>query len=104
MVRGAIPYDTRPSLILTIHGTMIAQRYVSDILHPTCVSTNRKAPRSYIFQQDNASPQTTRVSQDCVHQTSIFPWPARSLYLSPIEHIWDRFRRQVFQPRSLTKS
>ncbi|GFU80167.1 transposable element Tcb1 transposase [Trichonephila clavipes] len=42
-----------------------------------------------IFQQDNARPHTTRVSQDCLRTLNTLLWPARSPDLSPVEHIWD---------------
>ncbi|GFW69730.1 transposable element Tcb2 transposase [Trichonephila clavipes] len=41
------------------------------------------------FQQDNAQSHTARVSQDCLHTVTTLLWPARSLDMSPIEHIWD---------------
>ncbi|GFY25346.1 uncharacterized protein TNCV_2484661 [Trichonephila clavipes] len=31
-----------------------------------------------IFQQDNAQPHTTRVSQDCLCTVTTLPWPSRS--------------------------
>ncbi|GFX50852.1 transposable element Tcb2 transposase [Trichonephila clavipes] len=41
-----------------------------------------------IFQQYNARTNTARVSQDCLRTVITLPLPARSLDLSPIEHIW----------------
>ncbi|GFV36703.1 hypothetical protein TNCV_1033791 [Trichonephila clavipes] len=38
-----------------------------------------------IFQQDNARPHTTRVSQDCLHTVTTLLWPARSPDLSAIQ-------------------
>ncbi|GFX61638.1 transposable element Tcb2 transposase [Trichonephila clavipes] len=46
-----------------------------------------------IFQQDNARPHTTRVSQDFLHTLTTLPWAARSPDLSPIEHIRDHSGR-----------
>ncbi|KAJ4450220.1 hypothetical protein ANN_01627 [Periplaneta americana] len=56
---------------------------------------------SGLFQQDNARPHTARVSQECLCNVVTLPWPARSLDLSPIEHVWDHLGRQLQQPRSL---
>ncbi|GFX93608.1 transposable element Tcb1 transposase [Trichonephila clavipes] len=56
-----------------------------------------------IFQQANARPHTTRLSQDCLRTITTLPWPARSTDLSPIEHIWDHLGRRVGHPTSLNK-
>ncbi|GFT33598.1 transposable element Tcb2 transposase [Trichonephila clavipes] len=100
MVWGAIAYNTW-SLLALIRGTMTAQRYVHDILQPHVLPLMERLPRA-IFQQDNARPQTARVSQDCLRTvTTTHPWYARSPDLSPIEHIWDHLRRKVGHPTSL---
>ncbi|GFT03291.1 transposable element Tcb1 transposase [Trichonephila clavipes] len=64
MVGGAIAYNTQSPLIL-IHGSMTAQRYVHDILQPHVLPLMQRLPGA-IFQQDNARPHMTRVSQDCL--------------------------------------
>ncbi|GFV58213.1 adhesion G protein-coupled receptor B2 [Trichonephila clavipes] len=46
-----------------------------------------------LFQHDNIQPYTARVSEDCLRTVTTLPWPARSPYLSPIEHIWDHLGR-----------
>ncbi|GFU35689.1 hypothetical protein TNCV_2099691 [Trichonephila clavipes] len=38
-----------------------------------------------IFQQDNAQPHTSRVSQDCLRNVTTIPWSASDL--PPVEHI-----------------
>ncbi|GFS84766.1 DDE_3 domain-containing protein [Trichonephila clavipes] len=48
-----------------------------------------------IFQQDNARPHTARVAQDFLRYFQTLPWPARSPYLSPIEHVWDQLKQQM---------
>ncbi|GFV93091.1 uncharacterized protein TNCV_2551821 [Trichonephila clavipes] len=72
--------------------------------HPatTCVSNHAMAPRSH-FQQDNAQPHTTRVSQDCLCSVTILPWTGRSPALSPIVYIWDHLGRGVGHPTSLNE-
>ncbi|GFY01272.1 transposable element Tcb2 transposase [Trichonephila clavipes] len=80
-----LQYTVTPVLI---RGTMAAQRYVHGILQPHLLTLVQWLPRA-IFQQDNAQSHTARVSQDCLRIVTNFPWPARSLDLSPIEHIWD---------------
>ncbi|GFW42834.1 transposable element Tcb2 transposase [Trichonephila clavipes] len=78
MVLGAIAYNTRSPLVL-IHGTMIAQRYVHDILPPYVLPLMQRLPGA-IFQLDNAWPHTASVSQDCLHSVPTLLWPARSPY------------------------
>ncbi|GFW27485.1 transposable element Tcb2 transposase [Trichonephila clavipes] len=63
-----------PPLVL-IRGTMIAQRYVHDILQPHVLPLMQRLPGA-IFQQDNARPHTTRVSEDCLRTVATLPWPA----------------------------
>ncbi|GFW94527.1 transposable element Tcb1 transposase [Trichonephila clavipes] len=81
---------------------MPAQRYVHDILQPHVLRLMQRLPLA-IFQQDNAQPHTTVVSQDCLCNVSTFPWPARSPDLSPIEHIWDHLERRFGHPTSLNE-
>ncbi|GFT20606.1 transposable element Tcb1 transposase [Trichonephila clavipes] len=87
MVWNAIAYNTRSPLVL-IRGTMTAQRYVHDILQPHVLPLTQRLPGD-IFQQDNARPHTTKVSEDCLLYVTTLSRPARSPSLSPIDHIWD---------------
>ena len=50
-----------------------------------------------IFQNDNARPHTARHTQNIlhIHNINVLQWPARSLDLSPIEHLLDHVGRQV---------
>ncbi|GFT42426.1 transposable element Tcb2 transposase [Trichonephila clavipes] len=81
---------------------MAAQRYVHDILQPHVSLLMQRLPVA-IFQQDNALPHTTRVSQDCLHFVTTLPRPARFPYLSPIKQIWDHLGRRVGHPTSLNE-
>ncbi|GFW27910.1 transposable element Tcb2 transposase [Trichonephila clavipes] len=56
-----------------------------------------------IFQQDNARPHSTRVSQNCLRTVPTLPWPARFPDLSPIEHIWDHLGLRIGHPTSLNE-
>ncbi|GFY19511.1 transposable element Tcb2 transposase [Trichonephila clavipes] len=71
VVWGAIAYNTRSPLVL-IRGTMIAQRYVHDILQPHVLLLMQRLSGA-ISQQDNARPHTARVSQDCLLVVTTFP-------------------------------
>ncbi|GFV68287.1 transposable element Tcb1 transposase [Trichonephila clavipes] len=82
---------------------MTAQRYVHDILHTYVLPLMQWLPGA-IFQQDNARPNTARVSQDCRAGTvTTLPWPVQSRDLSPIEHICDHLGRRVGHPTSLNE-
>ncbi|GFX77228.1 transposable element Tc1 transposase [Trichonephila clavipes] len=74
MVWEAIAYDSRSTLIV-MRGTLTGQLA--------------------IFQQDNARPHTARVAQGFLRHFQILPWPARSPYLSPVEHVWNQLKRQM---------
>ncbi|GFU36961.1 transposable element Tcb2 transposase [Trichonephila clavipes] len=73
--------------LFLIGGTMTAQQYVHNVLQPHVLPLMQRLPGA-IFQQDNARARTAKVSQDYLCTVTILPWPARSPYLSPIEHIW----------------
>ncbi|UYV71877.1 hypothetical protein LAZ67_9000828 [Cordylochernes scorpioides] len=101
MAWGAIAYDSR-SPLLRIQGTMTAQRYVDDVLRPVTLPYLQGAPNA-LYQQDNARPHTTRISQQALQDVQMLPWPPYSPDLSPIEHVWDIIGRRLHtlpQPRS----
>ncbi|GFW09645.1 transposable element Tcb1 transposase [Trichonephila clavipes] len=81
---------------------MTVQRYVHDILQPHVLPLIQRLPGS-IFQQDSARPHMARVSQDCLCTVITLPWPTRSPYLSPIEHICDHLGWRVGHLTSLNK-
>ncbi|GFX50898.1 transposable element Tc1 transposase [Trichonephila clavipes] len=89
----AITYDCRSTLIV-MRGTLTGQRYDDDILQPHAGPFLNGLPGA-IFQQDNARPHTARVAQDFLRHFQTLPWPARSLDLSPVEHVWDQRKRQM---------
>ncbi|UYV79563.1 hypothetical protein LAZ67_17003129 [Cordylochernes scorpioides] len=113
MVHKAIPYDSRSPLI-RIENTMTAQRYLDDVLRPVMLPFFQRPPLirientmtaqryldaaagdatlssevpNVIFQQDNARPHTTHISQHVLYETSVLPCPPVSSELPPIEHI-----------------
>ncbi|GFV61111.1 uncharacterized protein TNCV_1972861 [Trichonephila clavipes] len=44
---------------------------------------------------DNARPHTARVAQDFLRHFQTLPCPTRSSNLSPVEHVWDKLKRQM---------
>ncbi|GFW93699.1 transposable element Tcb2 transposase [Trichonephila clavipes] len=93
MVWGVITYDNRSTLIV-MRVSLTGQRYVDDILRPHVGPFLNGLPGS-IFQQDNALPHSERAVQDFLRHFQTLPWPARSPDLSPVEHVWDRLKRQM---------
>ncbi|UYV64409.1 hypothetical protein LAZ67_3000604 [Cordylochernes scorpioides] len=101
MVWGAIAYDSR-SPLLRIQNTMMAQRYVDDVLRPVTLPYLQGVPNA-LYQQDNARPHTARISQQALQDVQMLPWPPYTPDLSPIEHVWDIIGRRLHalpQPRS----
>ncbi|GFY00670.1 transposable element Tcb2 transposase [Trichonephila clavipes] len=77
-----------PAFALQRHTapTASVMRYVHDILQPHVLPLMQRLPGAP-FQQDNARPHTTRMSQDFIRIVTTILWPTRSPDLSPIEHI-----------------
>ncbi|GFW16965.1 uncharacterized protein TNCV_2760931 [Trichonephila clavipes] len=68
-------------------------------------SGNHMCWRSCKGSQDSVFNKTMlRITRQGSHKTvSALPSPARSLDLSPIEHIWDNFGRRVGHPMGLNE-
>ncbi|GBM36105.1 hypothetical protein AVEN_179101-1 [Araneus ventricosus] len=93
MVWGEISYDSRSTLVV-FQRTLTANLYVSLVIQPVVLPYMNSIQRG-VFQQDNARPDTTVVTQHALQSVDILPWPARSPDLSPIEHVWDIIGRQL---------
>ena len=52
-----------------------------------------------MFMDDNARPHRTRIVQHFLQQEAVqtIPWPAMSLDMNPIEHVWDFIGRKIYQ-------
>ena len=96
MVWAGICHDGRTQLII-VQGTLIAVKYRNDILDPIVLHFLQQLNFDHVFQHDNARCQVAHVCQDFLNQNHIpvLPWPALSLDLSPIEHLWDELGRRV---------
>ncbi|GFY21977.1 transposable element Tcb1 transposase [Trichonephila clavipes] len=87
MIWGGIGFHCPPSLV-RIAGTLNSQCYICEVLEPVLFSYIQHLP-STIFQKDNAQPHVTRSVQEFFFtlQIGLFPWPACSPDLSPIENM-----------------
>ncbi|GFS96915.1 transposable element Tcb1 transposase [Trichonephila clavipes] len=82
------------SILIVKRGTLTGQRYVDHILRPHVGPFLNGLPGT-ICQQDNARPHTARFAQDFLRHFQTFPWPACSLDLYPVEHVWDQLKWQM---------
>jgi hypothetical protein len=96
MVWAGICHDGRTQLTL-VQGTLNVVKYRDDILDPIVLPFLQLRNFDHVFQHDNARCHLARVCQDFLNQDHIrvLPWPALSLDLSLIEHLWDELGRHV---------
>lgn len=96
MVWGAITEAERTPLVV-IRGNMTGQRYRDEVLQPHLVPFFQAHPHLDVFQQDNATPHTSRIAMQFMAQSNIavMPWPSLSPDMAPIEHAWDELGRRI---------
>ena len=84
------------SRLLRIEGKLNSNRYNREVLQPEVLPLLQVSPHA-IFQQDNALPHVARIVQTFFQRrrVSLFPWPARSPDISPIEHVWYMVGRRL---------
>ncbi|GFW02310.1 transposable element Tcb1 transposase [Trichonephila clavipes] len=89
MVWGAIAYHGR-SQLLRIVGNLNSTRYINEVLQPQAIPFLQGLPGA-VFQQNNARPHVAKTVKSYLdsQQVQLLPWPAYSLDMSPIEHVWD---------------
>ncbi|GFX14724.1 transposable element Tcb1 transposase [Trichonephila clavipes] len=98
MVWGGIGYHSRTPLV-RIAGTLNSQRYISEVLEPVVLHYIQGLTTA-IFQHDNARrPHVARIVQRFFinYQIELFPRPARSPDLSPIDSMWSMVAQRLTQ-------
>ncbi|KFM59944.1 Transposable element Tcb2 transposase, partial [Stegodyphus mimosarum] len=90
MVWGAISFHSRTPLVV-IRRNLTAQRSVDEVLRPVVLPFMSCHP-GLTFQQDNFRNNTAHVFTACLSGCRTLPCPARSLDLSPTEHVWSMSR------------
>ncbi len=96
MVWAGVCYGKRTQVHF-IDGILNAQRYRDEILRPVVVSFIHD--HHLMLQHDNARPHVARISTQFLEAENIpvLAWPAYSLDMSPIEHVWDALDRRIRQ-------
>ncbi len=96
MVWAGICYGQRTQVHF-IDGILNAQRYLDEILRPIAVPFIHD--HHLMLQHDNAWPHVARICTQFLEaeHIPILAWPAYSLDMSPIEHVWDALDRRIRQ-------
>ena len=89
MIMGGISFNTKTQCV-QIRGNLNAARYQDKILNPVCI-LHLRYNRWMTLMHDRAPDHTARATRALLQASriNILPWPSCSLYLNPIEHIWD---------------
>ncbi|KAG1044756.1 hypothetical protein G6F43_011410 [Rhizopus delemar] len=80
---------------------------LANMFHPWLTNVTLHQERNFIFQKDGASCHTGGYARwwKETHQIRSFVyWPARSLDLNPIEHVWNAHERRIKRKRLSTKN
>ncbi len=96
MVWAGVCYGQRTQVHF-IDGILNAQRYRDEILRPIVVPFSHD--HHLMLQHDNARPHVARICTQFPEAENIpvLAWPAYSLDMSPIEHVWDALDRCIRQ-------
>lgn len=90
MVWGGFSIGGSADLHIIRTGTLMARRYADEILRPLVIPYAAGIGHSFLFYHDNARPHTALLVETMLETETIqrMDWPARSLDLNPVEHVW----------------
>ena len=86
---GGIGYNVRSRLV-HIEGNLNSDSYIWEVVEPKVLPLLRRILGA-VFQQDNARAHVSQTAQTffSAQNVMLLSWPAYSLDISPIEHVWD---------------
>ena len=87
------------ALHVLARGSLTAIRYRDVILRPLVRPYAGAVGPGFLLMKDHARPHVAGMCQQFLQEEGIdvMDWPARSLDLNPIEHIWDIMSRSIHQ-------
>lgn len=96
-VWGGISIDRRTQLVLFVHETVTALRYLERILEPIVLPLSHQMGEQFVYMDDNARPHRANIVNEFFQQQNItrMEWPALSPDLNPIENVWDALQRRM---------
>ncbi|GBN95822.1 Transposable element Tcb2 transposase [Araneus ventricosus] len=97
MVLAGIMLDGRTPLHVFERGTVTGVRFRDEILEPYVRIFRGAVGPKLILMDDNARPHRAPLVDEFLESEDIrrMDWPARSLDLNPIEHVWDALGRAI---------
>ncbi|KFM67972.1 Transposable element Tcb1 transposase, partial [Stegodyphus mimosarum] len=96
LVSSGLILGSRTDLHVQI-GTMTSQIYRDVILEQHVRLFRGAMGAQFVFMDDNARPHRANIVSECLQSEDItrMDWPAFSLDLKPVEHVWDKLNRRV---------
>ncbi|GBM13061.1 hypothetical protein AVEN_101910-1 [Araneus ventricosus] len=96
-VWGSISLSGRTDLHVFPRGTVNVQAFRDDILDAYVRPYAGAIGDDFLQKDDKARPHRARIVGDYLQQETIqrMEWPARSLDMNPIEHVWDALGRRI---------
>ncbi|GFX56984.1 transposable element Tcb2 transposase [Trichonephila clavipes] len=99
LVWGGIMLGSRTDLHIFDAGSVNGTRYCNEILLPYVRLFRGAMGLQFLFMDDNAPCHRTVAAEQLLESEDIdierMDWPARSLDLNPIEHVWDFLGRRL---------